>query len=144
MADFSLGPERRIKRRRDYLELQNNGKKTRGRYFLLSCAPSIARKHDGEEFVPAPENRIGITVTRKVNKRAVQRNRLKRRVREIFRHLRPRMQGRNDVVVIALNGATELSNEQISREIKYLFYKAKLLPEKKNRDSSRARPAAKR
>lgn len=138
MTEYKLGPERRVKRRREYLELQNKGKKARGRYFLVSHCPTIANRPGrkaNEDLLPACENRIGITVTKKVNKRAAHRNRLKRRVREIFRHLRPRIQGYNDIVVIALNGATELSNEQVSRELKYLFYKAKLLPEKKRGNS---------
>lgn len=118
-TDRSLGPSRRIKKRCDYLKVQENGKKCRTKHFLLSyLAKDIS------------SSRIGITVTKKVDKRAVERNRIKRRVREVFRSKRPFFAKNADVVVIALQGAAGLSFDQISRQINYLFYKSELLEQK--------------
>ena len=49
--------------------------------------------------------RLGLAVSRKVDKRAVERNRLKRALREQFRQLRPNLPG-GDYVVVARPPAT--------------------------------------
>ena len=72
--------------------------------------------------------RIGITVTKKVDKRAARRNRLKRRVRECFRKTYRRFQGPPvDLVLIARDGATECEYEQVRKELHYLLYQAQIL-----------------
>ncbi len=59
----------------------------------------------------SPDPRLGLTVSRKVGG-AVVRNRVKRRVREWFRHSRKALPAGVDLVVIARRGAGELSTEQ--------------------------------
>ena len=66
-----------------------------------------------------------------MDKRAVKRNQIKRRVREVFRHKRTQFQNNADIVIIALSGAEKLDFGQISRQLIFLFYKSKLLKEKK-------------
>jgi ribonuclease P protein component len=119
--DRSIGPSRRIKKRTDYLKVQDKGAKCRTKHFLLSYLDSSNSE----------DSRIGVTVTKKVDKRAVARNAIKRRVREIFRSRRPFFVKKADVVIIALQGASELSFDQISRQINYLFYKSNLLEQKR-------------
>ncbi|MFZ5661806.1 MAG: ribonuclease P protein component [Pseudomonadota bacterium] len=54
-------------------------------------------------WLPAPPPagpRLGLAVSRKVDSRAVVRNRLKRRLRELFRHRRPALAG-GDYVIVA-------------------------------------------
>ena len=78
--------------RRDYLEAQRSGKRVTSRHFLVL----VCRRKDD-----APP-RLGVTVTRKVGA-AVQRNRIKRLVREWFRHDGFEI-GPCDVVVIPKRG----------------------------------------
>jgi ribonuclease P protein component len=82
----------------------------------------LAGLKEGEEGT-----RLGITVTTKVNKRANQRNLLKRRVRELYRLEREKL---NRLfpgycgVVIALQGSTELGFDEIRSQLCFLIRKA--------------------
>jgi len=65
-------------------------------------------------------SRLGITVSRKVGN-AVQRNRLKRIIREFFRvrnHLYPVLR---DYSIIAKRGTALLSSSEINRELDKIF-----------------------
>ena len=64
------------------------------------------------------KSRLGVTVSRRVGG-AVVRNRIKRRVREIFRlMLRPMLKPTISLVVIARTGAGELTSDAIGGELK--------------------------
>ena len=76
-------------RRADFLRATRQGRRFATEYFLLYL---FDRKDSG----PA---RLGITVTRKLGN-AVRRNRIKRLVREWYRHTQPGLPG-CDLVVIA-------------------------------------------
>lgn len=56
--------------------------------------------------------RLGLAITKKVAKRAVDRNRIKRIVRESFRLNQHRL-GRVDIVVLARSKAIETANQQL-------------------------------
>ncbi len=59
--------------------------------------------------------RLALAVSRKVG-HAVQRNRVKRRVREAFRHLGPRLAS-VDVVVVARSGAPQTSGLELAQSL---------------------------
>ena len=69
-----------------------------------------ARPNDTEQA------RLGITVSRKVSLRAVQRNRIKRLVRESFRHQALKIAGL-DVVAIARPKASLVTNQDIIQSL---------------------------
>ena len=60
--------------------------------------------------------RLGITVSRRVSTKAVQRNRLKRRVRESFRYHKRPLAGL-DLVVIARQEANETGRLQVDQSL---------------------------
>ena len=60
--------------------------------------------------------RLGITVSRKVSVRSVYRNRLKRLVRESFRHHKQSLNGM-DLVVVARKNASDTKRSEIDRSL---------------------------
>ena len=66
--------------------------------------------------------RMGVTISKKVAKRAVDRNRIKRIIRETYRLKQHKLSG-FDIIVIAKPGVTKLSNENLSDLLDYLWRK---------------------
>jgi ribonuclease P protein component len=95
----------RIRKRADFVRLQRGyrGKKTA--HFIVILAAS-----------PQAQGRLGITVSRRVGC-SVERNRVKRRVREFFRLHRHELQPAHDLLVIARTGAEKLSYEDVESEL---------------------------
>ncbi len=114
MKDFSLPKEVRLRKRAEFLTLSKQGKTVYSQYFLaIVCDRS--NQH----------NRIGITVSKKVGN-AVARNRIKRLIREYFRHKKHSIPGARDINIIARKGLTTLSNRQIIEKLDKLFIKIAL------------------
>jgi len=72
-APCGFGTEYRVRRRTDFLKVYDRGRRIEGRGFVLFYVPGDTSTH-----------RIGLTVPRRVGN-AVTRNRVKRRLRDIFR-----------------------------------------------------------
>lgn len=117
-VDFRLGPSHRIKRRRDYLHVQSHGRKFRSKHFLVAVCSSKCLAGEGRN------SRIGVTITRKIHKSAVRRNRLRRRIKEIYRFYKQQLaKAKIDFVIIALAGAADLEFADIKQELNGLFGK---------------------
>lgn len=85
-----FGADARLHARAEFLAVQNHGRRVPGRYFVMLARPNMRGR-----------DRLGIVASRKVGG-AVQRNRAKRRLREVFRRAEPTGTGAPlDVVVIA-------------------------------------------
>jgi len=113
----SFGPERRIRKRPDFLRVQKLGRKNRSDHFLIVSCEMVADEPSGAPSL----SRLGITVTKKVDKRAVVRNRLKRLIREFFRRHCPVFNPPLDLVVIAHNNASGLGAQEVNAELGDLF-----------------------
>jgi ribonuclease P protein component len=105
-AAEGLGPEDRIRRRSDYLQIQKRGRRLHTRHFIILVLPNETGLR-----------RIGVTVTKKVSS-AVGRNRVKRLVREVFRRNRSLFPEGSDVVLIARDGAASLSYALVLDEMR--------------------------
>ena len=98
----------RVRRRWEYLALGRRGRRRHAAHFVVLAAPRSG------------SSRLGVTVSRKVGG-AVVRNRVKRRVRELFRRHPMRLLAGHDVVVIAKPGAGDLASVEIARELTAAF-----------------------
>jgi ribonuclease P protein component len=93
LACLSLSRHRRVRKRREYLLVQQEGTRISLSHFILLI------RDRSDELPP----RLGITVTRKCGT-AVERNRIKRYVRETFRLNPDWLPSGIDLVVIAKSG----------------------------------------
>ena len=101
----------RLLKRAQFLTLSKQGKR-----IYTGCFIAIVVKGT------AQNNRIGITVSKKVGN-APERNRIKRLIREYFRHNRESIPGPKDINIIARKDLTPLSNQQIMEKLDKLFTK---------------------
>lgn len=99
----TFGRDRRILRRADYLDTYSSGRRYVGRWLVLFVRPARGSSA-----------RLGVTITRKTGS-AVVRNRLRRRLRELFRRC-SELRAAVDVVVNVRAGAEETSFAELSRD----------------------------
>lgn len=111
-----LPKQLRIRLRRDYRRVQGRGRKLRQGALLCLFVPGAD-----------PHSRIGITVSRKVGN-AVNRNRVKRWLREAIRHERGDLRGTWDVVFIAHPRAAQANAADIRSDVRALFTRIPATP----------------
>jgi ribonuclease P protein component len=75
----------------------------------------------------ATQARLGVTVSKRVDKAAVRRNRIRRQIKEEFRLQRATLP-HGDYVLLAKPEAGKLDNAGIRAELSSLFERAKRLP----------------
>lgn len=110
-----LPPHARLRRAADFAALRNARGRWQAKHFLL-------------RWIESPETvaRLGLAVSRKVSKRAVQRNRIKRIVRESFREQRDGLPP-FDVLVIARSSAVAADRPALRADLQCAWQKLKAL-----------------
>lgn len=78
------------------------------------------------------QNRFGIIINNKVSKKAVIRNKIRRRIREVLKKENPNLYPGNDVVVIVQPIAKNKESSEIKASIIFLFKKLRLYKNKPN------------
>ncbi len=96
----------RLRKRYEFRQVQLKGRRIHTRRFLIVVEPN-----------QSPNTRLGITVTKKVGT-AVQRNRIKRVVREAFRRNRALFPRGHDVVFIAKRDAVGVDYDSLLSELR--------------------------
>lgn len=100
-----LPPQARLRRAADFAALRQAPGRADSRYFLIRYCAS-----------DAPYPRLGLAISRRVSKSAVQRNRIKRQARESFRRAREGLPA-VDVLVIARAQAAATANELLRADL---------------------------
>lgn len=117
-----LPPANRLRQSRDFTTVYQGGVRRSSRYLALRALP--ARNASGSNSQPT---RIGIVVSQKVSKRAVERNRIKRQIRSACRQLLPSLLPGWSVVLVVRHSALECEYREILRELKQLLAEAEVL-----------------
>ena len=99
----------RIRRRREFIALQRQGRRRHSAHFVVIQNPASSST-----------SRLGVTVSKRVGN-AVMRNRVKRLVREVFRHRQAELRPPTDIVVIAKPGANTLTYAQAATELERIL-----------------------
>ncbi len=74
-----------------------------------------------------PYSRYGFVVSKKVDKRAVVRNSVKRKIRAYIEAVQEKVSGGNDMLFHIKKRATQVENTSLYREIEQVLRKEKLL-----------------
>jgi ribonuclease P protein component len=101
--------ELRLRRRSEFLRVQDKGMKIPADCLLalvLPARPAVGSPASAPNPVPVPVTRVGFTVSTKVGN-AVVRNRIRRRLRELFRKRRQDFPKGLDMVLVARQSAAE-------------------------------------
>jgi len=104
-GEFTYPPEKRLRRRKEFLEVKKEGRLLKTPHFIVYVR---AREK--------PPSRLGITASRRVGG-AVVRNRVKRFVREFFRKFSTEFENDYDFSIIAKPGAARLNFSQVREEL---------------------------
>ena len=109
MAPHKFTKKDRLLKRRQFIQLSENGKKVQNKYYLALYAKNDRMR-----------SRLGVTVTKKVGN-AATRNRIKRFCREFFRLNQNRMSDNIDINIIAKKKATYLDGNETFRKLEDIF-----------------------
>ena len=112
----------RLKNGRVFSYLRTKGQSTANKMLVLVHAPSKYSL------------KVGFIVSKKVDNRAVIRNKVRRRLREAFRALIPYIKDNVNYIVIARDVCGEANFEELANSLLHLIIKSDLLERKIDED----------
>ncbi|MGB0446296.1 MAG: ribonuclease P protein component [Pseudomonadales bacterium] len=105
MNDFDFSRQRRLLTAGDYRRVFEKAQfKVSDQHLLILARPG-----------QTSQSRLGLVIAKKHLKRAVDRNRVKRILRESFRTLEPPLEPAMDIVVLARKGLGEIEKPALQR-----------------------------
>lgn len=111
-----LSRRHRFGRQKDFQDVFADGQTAGSRIFIVKHGRN-ARKN----------SRFAVVASNKVSKKAVARNRLRRRVKAWIRENLERIRTGKDIIIIAKPAAASASPEEVKKNLAKAFQRAKLL-----------------
>ncbi|MGQ4645734.1 ribonuclease P protein component [Lyngbya aestuarii] len=131
---MALPQANRLRHRRDFQAVYQRGIRRSGRYLTLRglMRPvALGASSPKTPLIKTQNNKsstqIGISISQKVSKKAVIRNRIKRQIRAAIKQLLPRLSPDWQLVVVVKLGAQECDYAQFLRELEQLLVAAEVL-----------------
>ena len=123
LTAISFPKSSRILKSSEFSAIQKRCKRLHSKNFsaLVATAKESDKKHSDK---PA---RLGITISKKSEKLAVKRNRIKRVIREAFRHLQQHCPLNLRLVIVAKSSCANLSAGEFREELTSLLKSQKIL-----------------
>ncbi len=111
-----LPKENRLKKKKDFEHVFKEGKGVKEDFLFLKFFPNKLK-----------QSRFGVVVSQKISKKAVTRNKLKRRIKKLIELNLPKIKRGKDVVLVALPGLEARDIWEIEKTINNLFKKSKIV-----------------
>ena len=123
---MALPQKYRLRSPRSFSQVYRQGRHASGQYI---AAKALKTSGEGKDR-PKPDVCFGVSISRKVHKRAVVRNRIKRQIHGALMTLLPRLQGSYWVVINVRQAATACEYYDFLRELEQLLKKLNILNSK--------------
>ncbi|HEY9859084.1 MAG TPA: ribonuclease P protein component [Candidatus Obscuribacterales bacterium] len=123
---MSLPQLNRLKRRQDFSAVYQGGIRRSTAHLTLRALNKQGHFNHSSHSQVLP-TQIGISVSQKVSKRAVVRNRIKRQIRAALRQFLPKLSLGWQLVVVVRPAAIQCDYHQILRELEQLLADAEVL-----------------
>jgi ribonuclease P protein component len=116
-----LPKQNRLRTRQDFSNVYQKG--IRLNRFALGLR-AYQHSADAQEQQPL---RVGISISSKVSKRAVVRNRIKRQLRSALRQLLPKLKNGWDLVIVVYPNAVQCDYSEFLQQLKQLLAQTEIL-----------------
>lgn len=120
---MGLPKANRLRQRQDFDRVYQSGKRRRATGLHLV----ILRQPNPVETLEVLPIQVGISISKKVSKRAVVRNRIKRQLKAIVRQFLPRIESGLRMVILVRSEALTYNYGQFLQELEQLLMKAEVL-----------------
>ncbi|MEM9008411.1 MAG: ribonuclease P protein component [Cyanobacteria bacterium P01_F01_bin.86] len=134
---MSLPRKNRLKRQQDFTAVYKFGRRCSTPHLTIrvlsqesriqKLIPDSVQWRTGESKNAWEETQIGISISRKVSKRAVIRNRIKRRIQAVLRQLLPQCQKGCLIAIVVHPKAIQCEYRQFLRELEKLLVDAEVI-----------------
>lgn len=111
----------RLKSPKDFQSVYERGQRYKSSHLLIRV---LSRNHQTKT---PPSTQFGISVSQKISKKAVVRNRLKRQIKAAIRSLLPIISSGFKVVITVRHNRDECNYEHFLRELKQLLIKSNII-----------------
>lgn len=113
-----LATQHRLKKSKDFVAVYRKGCRKSTPFLTVRAWKGNSKQR---------HSRIGFSISQKVSKRAVIRNRIKRRLRAVCRQLLPELQPGWDVIIVVRPEAVRCDYLQFLQQLRKLFADAEIL-----------------
>ena len=118
---MGLPKSNRLRHPKAFQTVYNRGKRYQSHHLVIRVLWQAVQQPT------TPPTQFGISVSRKVSKKAVTRNRLKRQIKGVIRVFLPMIKPGYQVVIVVKRNATECKYEHFLRELEELLIKAEII-----------------